>query len=388
MQKTCYILFMLLAVTLTAQTALYNSGNLRIHENGNLGFHTNLINEAPFDTNLGLVGFYSPTELTVSGTIVPLFFDTEIATENGLHLELGIDNTNNTSFIVGDILSPRTQDNTYYNFLKNSFYLGEGNLNKIDGYAAITNKQNFIFPVGDSELLRPLILDSESTNLFAKCAYFFENPNAPVSRSGNFDTDNTARNIELVSTSEFWRLESTVVSTVNVSWNARSSMESLTDDSTTLVLVGWSKLGNRWENLGATSVLGNLEQGFITSEPFLPSDYEILTLGSSKIPFEPLARAVVRLENYFVSPNGDNINDTFFVPELENSENNIVTIYDRYGIKVFKKSNYTNDFSGTANVGNFIFNRNQGLPSGIYFYTIFMIDLNLDYQGFLYLTNK
>jgi gliding motility-associated-like protein len=389
MQRTLYILVMLLAVGTSAQTALYNSGNLRIHEQGQLGFHTNLINEAPFDTNLGLAGFYSTESLLVSGTLVPLFYDVEIMVENGLDLALGVDAANGTNFILGDIKTPRNQDAIFFTLLDNpSFYLGEGDGNKIDGYAAITNKQHFIFPIGDDTYLRPLSLNSESTNLFAKCAYFFEDPNAPVSISGSFDTNNTARDVELVSTTEFWRLESTVVSTVNVSWNTRSSMESLTDDSTTIVLVGWSKLGNRWENLGATSVLGNLEQGFITSNSFLPSNYEMITLGSSKIPFEPLEREVVSLENYFVSPNGDGINDTFIVPELADSPNNVVAIYDRYGIKVFEKSNYTNDFSGTANVGDFIINRNQGLPSGIYFYTIFMIDLNLDYQGFLYLTDK
>ncbi|MFT5735965.1 MAG: gliding motility-associated-like protein [Maribacter sp.] len=389
MQKTCYILVMLLAVGTSAQTALYNSGNLRIHEQGQLGFHTNLINEAPFDTNLGLAGFYSTESLAVSGTFVPLFYDVEIMVENGLDLALGVDAVNGTNFILGDIKTPRNQDAIFFTFLDNpSFYLGEGDGNKIDGYAAITNKQHFIFPIGDDTYLRPLSLSSESTNLFAKCAYFFEDPNTPVSISGNFDTNNKARDVELVSTSEFWRLESTVVSTVNVSWNARSSMERLTEDSTTIVLLGWSKLGNRWENLGATSVLGNLEQGFITSNSFLPSDYEMITLGSSKIPFEPLEREVVSLENYFVSPNGDGINDTFIVPELADSPNNIVAIYDRYGIKVFEKSNYTNDFSGTANTGDAIINRNQGLPPGIYFYTIFMIDLNLDYQGFLYLTDK
>jgi gliding motility-associated-like protein len=389
MQRTLYILVMLLAVGTSAQTALYNSGNLRIHEQGQLGFHTNLINEAPFDTNLGLAGFYSTESLLVSGTLVPLFYDVEIMVENGLDLALGVDAANGTNFILGDIKTPRNQDAIFFTLLDNpSFYLGEGDGNKIDGYAAITNKQHFIFPIGDDTYLRPLSLNSESTNLFAKCAYFFEDPNAPVSISGSFDTNNTARDVELVSTTEFWRLESTVVSTVNVSWNTRSSMESLTDDSTTIVLVGWSKLGNRWENLGATSVLGNLEQGFITSNSFLPSNYEMITLGSSKIPFEPLEREVVSLENYFVSPNGDGINDTFIVPELADSPNNVVAIYDRYGIKVFEKGNYTNDFSGTANVGDFIINRNQGLPSGIYFYTIFMIDLNLDYQGFLYLTDK
>jgi gliding motility-associated-like protein len=389
MPKTCYILFMLLAVTLTAQTALYNSGNLRIHEDGNLGFHTNLINEAPFDTNLGLAGFYSTDPLVVSGTLVPLFYDIELMVENSLYLALGMDVANGTNFILGNLKAPRNQDDIFFTFLDNpSFYIGEDDGNKIDGYAAITNKQNFIFPIGDDTYLRPLSLSSESLNLFAKSAYFFEDPNAPVSLGGSFDTDNIARDVELVSTSEFWHLESTVMSTVNVSWNARSNMGVLTDDSTTIILVGWSKLGSRWENLGATSVLGNLEEGFITSGPFLPSDYEIITLGSYKIPYEHLERKVLTLDNYFISPNGDGINDTFTIPELVNSPNNVVVIYDRYGLKIFEKSNYTNDFSGTANTGGFIIDRNQGLPFGIYYYTIFMIDLNLNYQGFLYLTDN
>lgn len=387
MKNLFYISLLFLTSQICAQTALYNSGNLRIHENGTLGLHTNLINEAPFDNNLGLVGFYSPSELTVSGTVVPLFFDTEIASENGLRLELGIDNTNNTSFIVGDIRSLRTQDNTYYNFLENSFYLGEGNLNKIDGYAAITNQQNFIFPVGDSEFLRPLILKSESTNLFAKCAYFFEDANTPISLSGSFNTLDLDRDLEFVSELEFWRLEGNIMSTIGLSWNERSALSLLTDDATKIVIAGWSKVSNRWLNLGGNPVIGSLDQGVIASEPFVPDDYEILTIGVSKIPFEPLAREVVSLENYFVSPNGDGINDTFFVPELENSENNVVTIYDRYGLKVFEKANYIDEFSGTPNTGSFVLGKNKGLPAGIYFYTIFMIDLNLDYQGFLYLTD-
>jgi len=386
MRKTCYILFILLAVSASAQTALYNNGNLRIHENGNLGFHTNLINEAPFDNNLGLAGFYSPTALTVSGTVVPLFYDVEIMAEDGLRLALGVDTANNTTFILGDIVTPRNQQDVFYNFLDtNGFYVGEGDATKVDGYAAISNRQNFVFPVGDESFLRLLSLSSESTNLFAKCAYFFEDPNNPVSLNGTFNTENLDRDLERVSILEFWRLESTVISTVNLSWNTRSNMSALTEDSTTIVLAGWSKVGNRWENLKANAVVGNLDQGFITSEPFVPSNYEIITLGVSKIPFEPLEREVVSLDNYYVSPNGDGINDTFFVPELADSPNNIVRIYDRYGLQVFEQANYTEEFVGTSNIDNLVIDRNQGLPAGVYFYTIFMEDLDLSYQGFLYL---
>ena len=389
MNKYLYISILLISIFTNAQTALYNNGNLRIHQNGTLGLHTNLINDAPFDTNLGLTGFYNTASLSISGSLVPLLYNVEVLVEEGLNLAIGIDNANSTNFVLGDIKTPRNQDDIYYNFLDaDGFYVGEADFAKIDGYAAFTNQQNFVFPIGDEEFLRPLTLASESVNLFTKCAYFFEDPNAPISLSATFSTESLNRRIELVSTTEFWRLESTVSSTVTMSWNPRSGLNLLTDDSTNIIVVGWNKTGNRWDNLGASSVVGNLDQGFIISEPFLPSDYEILTFGISKIPFEPLEMEVVSLENYFVSPNGDGINDTFYIPELEEFPNNLVQIYDRYGLKVFEKTNYIDEFSGTSNTDNFVINKGNGLPAGIYFYTIVINDTNLNYQGFLYLTNK
>ena len=273
----------------------------------------------------------------------------------------------------------------YYNFLENAFYVGDGDLTKIDGYAGITNQRNFIFPVGDGQQLRPLVLDSESTNLSAKCAYFFENTGNPASLSGSFNTNELDLDLEFVSALEFWRLEGNVASTVSLSWNTRSDISALTDDPRKVVVAGWSKIGNRWINLGNTTVLGSLDEGFVTSEPFIPDNYEIITLGISKIPYEPLEMEVLSLDNYFVSPNGDGINDTFFIPELLESPNNEVRIYDRYGLKVFQMDNYTDEFAGVSNVDNFVIQREEGLPVGVYFYTIYMVDLDLNYQGFLYL---
>lgn len=385
MKHLLYITLFLLTILGHGQTALFNNGNLRIHEEGTIGFHTNLINEAPFDNNLGLAGFYSTFNLSVQGNVVPQFFDIEIAAELGLFLELGIDNSNNTNFILGDIQTPRSEANSNFNFLQDAFYNGEGNATKIDGYAAITNKQNFTFPVGDTEFLRPLILSSETENPFSRCAYFFENPSTPSALNGSFDTAELALDLAFVSDLEFWRLEGNIPSAASLSWNVRSGIDNLTEEATKVVVAGWSKVGNRWENLGANPVAGTLEEGFVTSDSFIPDEYEVITLGISKVPFEPLSMEVLSLDNYFVSVNGDGINDAFFIPELEDSPNNLVQIYDRYGLKVFEKANYTNEFVGVANVGDFIFNKEDGLPVGVYFYTVYMADLDLNYQGFLYL---
>ena len=57
MKNSIYILACLYALGTNAQTALYNTGNIQIHEEGKMGFHIDLINDGSFDENLGLAGF-------------------------------------------------------------------------------------------------------------------------------------------------------------------------------------------------------------------------------------------------------------------------------------------------------------------------------------------
>jgi gliding motility-associated-like protein len=61
-----------------------------------------------------------------------------------------------------------------------------------------------------------------------------------------------------------------------------------------------------------------------------------------------------------LSPNGDGLNDTW---ELSNLDVKQVKIYNRYGTEVYSKSNYTNEWDGTSNKGN-------ELPDATYYYVI------------------
>ncbi|MEX0274816.1 MAG: gliding motility-associated C-terminal domain-containing protein, partial [Flavobacteriaceae bacterium] len=92
------LLFVLLVSSFAhAQTALYNNGSIRIHEGGELGFHTNLINEMPFDENLGRAGFYGNRNINISGFMAPTFYDVDILANGGVTLDVGINSTNNTT---------------------------------------------------------------------------------------------------------------------------------------------------------------------------------------------------------------------------------------------------------------------------------------------------
>lgn len=377
--KIIFTSILLISLSASAQTALYNTGNLRIHDQGQLGFHTNLINNGSFDENLGLAGFYGTNPLQVSGAFMPVLYDVEIANSTGVNLSIPLSTINNTNFVTGDFISFKDQIDIFYNFIDDAFTVGESDQSKINGYAQIINKQSFAFPVGDEVHLRALILNSEGINNLARCAYFFEDPNNP-STFPPFDTRLKPRTIEAVGTTEFWRLEGTIPSTVSISWNPRSNMPGLVTEVDMVTLMGWNKTANRWLPLGTASVGGDLDNGFVNSNTFIPDDYEIITFGSLAEPAD-----VITLDNYLLTPNGDGINDLLVIPELEESPNNSLRIYDRNGLLVFQMQNYRNEFGGFSNVNNLVINRDQGLPEGIYYYIVSMDDLDLNFQGFLYL---
>lgn len=368
-----------------SQEALHNYGTIQIHETAMVGLHLDLINDGTFDQNMGLVGFYSDFgNLTVSGAFTPVFFDTEIAVEDGLVLQTSLGVNNNGNLITGDIITPRTSSGIYSNFFDNSFYTGESGVSKVYGYAAMTNKDTFIFPVGDDQRLRPLTIRSMATNSLAKCAYFFEDPNNSKTLNAIFNTNKRASEYMSVSDTEFWRLEGDVPSNVTLSWDSYSNVAALGEFMSDLKVVGWSKSESQWVSLGNTAVEGGMAYGTITSDLFVPNDYEIITIGGNDDMLETFD--TIELDNYYMTPNGDGQNDVLTIEGIENSPSNSLQIFNRYGVLVYTKDNYRGDFNGYSNMENAI-QKDSGLETGIYFYIITLNDLRRKHQGYLYISN-
>ncbi len=110
-----------------------------------------------------------------------------------------------------------------------------------------------------------------------------------------------------------------------------------------------------------------------------------------------LACEKVYAHNAF-SPNGDTVNDTFKIDNIDNLTcypENTVEIYNRWGILVFETKNYnnaTNAFDGISR-GRTTVKQADGLPTGTYFYIIHYksLDGNNNLQdnklsGYLYLS--
>ncbi len=68
-----------------------------------------------------------------------------------------------------------------------------------------------------------------------------------------------------------------------------------------------------------------------------------------------------KVSNLF-TPNGDGINDFWYVEGIQNFPDNEVFVYNIYGKEVFTKKAYTNDWQGTYN--------GSELPDGTYYYVI------------------
>ena len=84
-----------------------------------------------------------------------------------------------------------------------------------------------------------------------------------------------------------------------------------------------------------------------------------------------------------ITPNGDGINDTWIIYNIENHPNNIVKIYNRWGNEIFSKKGYQNDWDGTYKG-----NSSKVLPGSSSYY--YFIDLDgdgsVEQKGLIYIS--
>jgi len=121
-----------------------------------------------------------------------------------------------------------------------------------------------------------------------------------------------------------------------------------------------------------------MNMAYIDSSTPIDSD---ITNNSSTMSAEPLCLTVY---NEF-SPNNDGNNDLFRIDCIENYPNNTLNVYNRYGVEVYRKRAYLNDWDGTANVNSPV-NQDNKLPTGTYYYTLDLGDGTGAKTGWIYIT--
>ncbi len=87
------------------------------------------------------------------------------------------------------------------------------------------------------------------------------------------------------------------------------------------------------------------------------------------------------MEGY--SPNGDGVNDTYYIPGIEDFPDNKFIVLNRWGSKVYEKVGYSNDWDGKSNVGS---QQGEDLPVGVYYFILELNDGSKPQKGWIYLT--
>src|SRR5690606_30652868 len=79
------------------------------------------------------------------------------------------------------------------------------------------------------------------------------------------------------------------------------------------------------------------------------------------------------------SPNGDGVNDTYVIHNLESYPDNSFQVFNRWGNKVLDRSPYTSDWDGTNQFGSVF---GEQLPESTYYYVLDLNNGDQPYTGF------
>jgi len=91
-----------------------------------------------------------------------------------------------------------------------------------------------------------------------------------------------------------------------------------------------------------------------------------------------------------ISANGDGLNDIFYIKGIEDFPNNVVRIFNRWGVEVYKESGYDNQtkyWDGTSSGS--LYGKQKIAPEGTYYYIIEYTNFDnevVKHTGYIYLT--
>lgn len=230
---------------------------------------------------------------------------------------------------------------------------------------------SFVFPVGDQGVYQPMMITEGSADELTVKFNLRAFPNTQPNRA-----------IEQISNRFYWAVDGDKEALLSLTWNSFSELTFLTDELAALVMVGYN--GTDWEVIPAIvdpfSLDGNsptsLREGSIRSiDPVRFSRFEALSLGS--VVLDTSLKVSEGL-----TPNGDNINDRWYIENIERYPDARIWVYSRWGAEVFHQAgNYTNNWDATYK------NNTKKLPSAPYLYQIDQ-DNNgsIDLRGWIYIT--
>lgn len=345
-------------------------------ENGNTG---KIYNDGQFYVyshfdNLGEYDFYQPSGNTLfwgmetqqlSGTS-PIYLNNVSFQNNSgdspFHLSGNVYIEGHADFLNGIV------DNRNYGghfiFQPNATHSNTSHDSHVDGEVAKVGQEDFVFPIGDATYYRFAGISSPTQSQTQyKATYFRENSNDIHPHSQR------AGVIAEIDNAEYWQIvpqNNPEQLFITLSYAEETTPQPLIQAASReeLTIVRWDETEKLWINEGgaidqANSTITTMSSGYglfslarIKSGKVLPCGVTVYTA---------------------MTPDGDGNNDFFRIDKnTDCSDPLAVSIYNRWGVKVFETNNYGPQgevFNGYSN-GRLTYNNSSQLPTGTYYYIL------------------
>ncbi|MBJ2126157.1 gliding motility-associated C-terminal domain-containing protein [Flavobacterium sp. IB48] len=256
----------------------------------------------------------------------------------------------------------------------------------VDGRVQKNGKKDFLFPVGAVNYLRPAFQESISENNSYTTQYFFKN-----SDDATHSHLQKEESILKINNKEYWEVEQTlagenIVLTLTLDQDTTPEEFLSEKGDTKVVIVRWDEQLKKWVNENGALSDAVSSEGYSNLLTTKVKGYGLFTT------------AIVEKEKdelvvyNSISPNGDGLNDKFYIKGISKYPDNKVEIYNRWGVKVYETKGYNetdNMFEGYSD-GRATISRNEKLPAGTYFYILNYNDGKKarEKTGYLYINSQ
>lgn len=373
-----------------------NESSGDVLNDGEMHFYGHYQNEGLFsyttNSRTGYVVFEGlmPEMQKISGTSPSSFYDVlfnKSGAEHSFHLTNDIANAGTVNLLNGVVLMDKPNGGAFV-FLKGSKHINTSDRSHVNGEVTKNGNEGFKYPVGDGGYYRFAGISApvQEAEIYTG-EYLLENSNSKYPHASRTGV------LKAIDDKEYWIINQSVKTDnsviVTLSWDTRTTPQSFTDNPDLLHIVRWDEKQKLWVDEGG--VVNYADQTVTT--PVNVDGFGIFTLGTIKKEVIDIGDVVIYNG---VTPDGDGMNDYFIIDNINQFPNNHVTIYNRWGRKVYETHSYDsngNVFNGTAQ-GNSIVNQGEKLPTGTYYYVVeYLYDRNGENQwvkkvGYLHLENN
>jgi len=359
-------------------------------QNGDLWLYSDFTNNKLLahdpSNSVSMMRFKGNEQQIVSGTgethVYDLQIDNNTSTDDAVELDADILVNNNAEFLDGIVgADDATFGTLTFNPLATTSMTSDDSY--VDGPVKKIGNTAFTFPIGDDNgslyQYRPASISAPSaiTDEFVG-QYFFANSNGQYPHASKDET------LTVINDQEYWNIERVAGNSpvsVTLSWDADTTPQSLIATPSDLTIAHWN--GSRWVDQKTTASNIVVDAAAKTVTAVTPTEYGIFTLATSN------NSSGIEIFN-LITPNGDGVNDRFYISGLDSQIDVTVKIFNRWDILLYEQTSYgKNDkyFEGFSE-GRGTISKGNRLPTGTYYYLINYKDTNGREQtltGYLYI---